>query len=449
MSVAEPEPTAVISDDAKLPSAVQARRAALAAFLGSLLEYYDFFIYGSAAALVFDTVFFPSGDPAAATVLALATFGIAYLARPLGAILFGHFGDRVGRRGVLLTTLVLMGASSLAIGLLPTYDSVGMLAPVLLTVCRLTQGISAGGEAAGASTLTLEYAPEGRRGLFTSFTMSGFAAGMVLATLVFLPVAALPEDALHAWGWRIPFLLSVVVVAVAYFIRRRLDETPVFTAAVDEPAETPALPLFTLVREQWRDLLRVIGCSLFAVFQTLFAVFALAFATSGENQLEKSDMLWVSVISNAVAIAAIPLWAVLSDRVGRRPVWVFGALASAVTFAMYLWAIDTGSLALVFAVGVLHAGIAYSAVNGLWPSFFTEMFDARVRYTGFAIGTQLGFLLAGFSPSLAVAITGGDGATWWPVAGFAIVCGVVSAVAALSARETYRTPVMQLGYRRR
>lgn len=448
MSVVEPESTSVISNDPERPSTTsQARRAAIAAFLGSLLEYYDFFIYGSAAALVFNTVFFPPGNPTVATVLALATFGIAYLARPLGAILFGHFGDRVGRRGVLLATLVLMGASSLAIGLLPSYDSVGTLAPVLLTACRLVQGLSAGGEAAGASTLTLECAPEGRRGLFTSFTMSGFAAGMVLATLVFLPVAALPPGALHAWGWRIPFLLSVVVVAVAYFIRRRLDETPVFTAAVDESAETPALPLFTLVREQWRDLLRVIGCSLFAVFQTLFAVFALAFATSGAGHLDKATMLWVSVASNAVAIAAIPLWAALSDRVGRRPIWVLGALASALTFAVYLWAISSGSVALVFVAGVMHAGVAYSAVNGLWPSFFTEMFDARVRYTGFAIGTQTGFLLAGFSPSIAVAITGGTGATWWPVAAFAAVCGVVSAVAGLTARETHRTPVLQLGHR--
>ena len=433
MSVVEPEPNPVISSDSK--RSTEPRRAAIAAFLGSLLEYYDFFIYGSAAALVFDTVFFPAGNPVVGTVLALATFGIAYLARPLGAVLFGHFGDRVGRRGVLLTTLVLMGASSLAIGLLPTYDAVSTLAPILLVICRLVQGLSAGGEAAGASTLTLEYAPEGRRGLFTSFTMSGFAAGMVLATLVFLPVAALPAEALHAWGWRIPFLLSVIVVAVAYFIRRRLDETPVFTAAVDEqPAEKPVLPLFTLVREQWRDLLRVIGCSLFAVFQTLFAVFALSFATSDAIGLDKATMLWVSVVSNAVAIAAIPLWAALSDRVGRRPIWVFGALASAVTFAGYLWTISTGSIALVFVAGVLHAGIAYSAVNGIWPSFFTEMFDARVRYTGFAIGTQLGFLLAGFSPTIAVAITGGNEATWWPVAGFAVICGLLSALAALTAR---------------
>jgi len=190
---------------------------------------------------------------------------------------------------------------------------------------------------------------------------------------------------------------------------------------------------------------RVIGCSLFAVFQTLFAVFALSFGTSEAIGLDRAAMLWVSVAANAVAIPAIPLWALLSDRIGRRPVWVFGALASAVTFVGYLWAISTGSMALVFAIGVLHAGIAYSAVNGLWPSFFTEMFDARVRYTGFAIGTQIGFLLAGFSPSIAVAITGGGQTMWWPVAVFALGCGAISAATAWTARETYRTPVLELG----
>ncbi len=428
------------------PRTGQARRAALAAFLGSLLEYYDFFIYGSAAALVFGTVFFPSGDPALATVLSLATFGIAYVARPLGAVVFGHIGDRVGRRAALIATLLLMGISSLAIGLLPGYGSVGALAPVLLVICRLLQGMSAGGEAAGASTLTLEYAPEGRRGFFTSFTMAGFAAGMVPATLVFIPVAALPKEQLMAWGWRIPFLLSSVVLVVAYLIRRRLDETPVFHE-VENDAEVAARPLATLLRTQWRDLLRVVACSLFAVFQSIFAVFALAYATGDGVGLDRTAMLWVSALANVVAIAAIPAWAALSDRIGRRPVWLIGSLGSAVLVVAYLWAISTGSLPLVFVVGVLFAGVVYSAVNGLWPSFFTEMFDARVRYTGFAIGTQIGFLIAGFAPSIGFAIMSGGGHGWVPVAIFAAACGLVSAIGALTARETYRTPVRDLGAR--
>ncbi|MEJ8279490.1 MFS transporter [Pseudonocardia spirodelae] len=434
-----------------------ARRASVAAFLGCLLEYYDFFIYGSAAALVFGVVFFPAGDPATATVLSLATFGVAYVARPLGAVVFGHFGDRVGRRGVLIATLLLMGFSSVAIGLLPSYGTAGMLAPVLLVVCRLCQGLSAGGEAAGASTLTMEYAPEGRRAFFTSFTMSGFAAGMVLATLVFVPVAALPREQMLSWGWRIPFLLSAVVVVVTYLIRRRLDESPVFTGTVagDGAVADGAtggghpeqMPLLGLVRSRGRDLLRVVGCSLFAVFQTLFAVFGLAYATSDAVGMDRAAVLWVTVAANVVAIVAIPAWALLSDRIGRRPVWVFGALGSALATAFYLWAVSTGDLSLVLVAGVLQGGVVYSAVNGLWPAFFTEMFDARVRFTGFAVGTQIGFLIAGFAPSIAFAIMGEGPTAWVPVALFALGCGVVSAVAALTARETHRTPVLELGRR--
>ncbi|MCM3847133.1 MHS family MFS transporter [Pseudonocardia sp. DR1-2] len=438
----------------------EARRASVAAFLGCLLEYYDFFIYGSAAALVFNVVFFPAGDPATATVLSLATFGVAYVARPLGAVVFGHFGDRVGRRGVLITTLLLMGLSSVAIGLLPSYETAGVLAPVLLVVCRLIQGLSAGGEAAGASTLTMEYAPEGRRAFYTSFTMSGFAAGMVLATLVFVPVAAMPRDQMLSWGWRIPFLLSVVVVAVTYMIRRRLDESPVFTGTVagdaadhgvgahgNDDGHPEQMPLLGLVRTRGRDLLRVVGCSLFAVFQTLFAVFGLAYATSDAVGMDRASVLWVTVAANGVAIVAIPAWALLSDRIGRKPVWVFGALGSALATGLYLWAISTGDLSSVFVAGILQGGLVYSAVNGLWPAFFTEMFDARVRFTGFAVGTQIGFLIAGFAPSIAFAIMGEGPTAWVPVALFSLGCGVVSAVAALTARETHRTPVLELGRR--
>ncbi|MFP5071907.1 MFS transporter [Pseudonocardia nantongensis] len=204
------------------------------------------------------------------------------------------------------------------------------------------------------------------------------------------------------------------------------------------------LPLTGLVRTCGGDLMRVVGCSLFAVFQSLFAVFGLAYATSPEVGMDRAAMLWVSMVANAVAILA---WALVADRIGRRPVWVFGALGSAGAGALYLWAVSTGDLALVFGTGVLFAGLVYSAVNGLWPAFFTEMFDARVRYTGFAVGTQIGFLIAGFAPSIGFAITGEGPTAWVPVAVFAAGCGVVSAVAALTARETHRTPVRELGMR--
>ncbi|MFD7130850.1 MFS transporter [Streptomyces sp. NPDC059894] len=422
----------------------QPRKAALAAFLGSMLEYYDFFIYGSAAALVFPSLFFPSGNSAVGTISALATFGVGYAARPLGGIVLGHFGDKVGRKKIMVLTLLMMGVSSLAVGVLPTYEQVGVVAPLLLVVARLGQGLSAGGEAAGASTLTLEHSPEGRRGFFTSFAMSGTMAGILLANFVFIPVAALPEEQLMSWGWRVPFWLSIVMIVLAYLVRRRLDETPVFEAEAAGD-ELTRLPLAHLLRTQWADVLKVMFASLFAVFQTVFMVFGLAYATSDAVGLERSTMLWVSVAANAVAVAAVPASAALSDRIGRRPVWIASALSCAVLICAYFWAVSTGSLPLIVVVAVLLNGVAYSGMNGLWPAYFSELFAARVRYSGFATGSQFGFLLAGFAPAIGFAIMG-DGVTGWiPVALFAAACGVISAVAVLTARETHKVPLAELG----
>jgi len=217
------------------------KKAAIAAWVGSALEYYDFVIYGTAAALVFPKIFFPSGDPVAATVASLATFGVGYVARPIGSFILGHLGDRFGRKPVLIGTLLLMGLSTFLVGCLPTYDAIGILAPILLVVLRLLQGLSAAGEQAGANSMSFEHAPDNRRGFFTSWTLSGTQGGQVLAPLVFLPIAALPEAQLLTWGWRIPFLLSAIVVGVGYIIRRRLDETPIFSeeAAHGEVPKTP------------------------------------------------------------------------------------------------------------------------------------------------------------------------------------------------------------------
>ncbi|MET9388192.1 MFS transporter [Streptomyces sp. NPDC002928] len=445
MSAHFPSPTAARHPVGHTPRPqAQPRKAALAAFLGSMLEYYDFFIYGSAAALVFPTLFFPSGNATVGTVSALATFGVGYAARPLGGIVLGHFGDKVGRKKVMVLTLLLMGVSSLVVGLLPTYKQVGIVAPVLLVLARLGQGVSAGGEAAGASTLALEHSPEGRRGFFTSFAMSGTMAGILLANFVFIPVAALPEAQLMSWGWRMPFWLSIVMIVLAYLVRRRLDEAPVFKAeaAGEEP---PPLPLVHLFRTQRADVLKVMFASLFAVFQTVFMVFGLAYATSDAVGLERSTMLWVSVAANAVAVMAVPASAALSDRVGRRPVWITAALSCAVLVCAYFWAVSTGSLPLIILVAVLLNGVAYSGMNGLWPAYFSELFAARVRYSGFATGSQFGFLLAGFAPAIGFAIMG-DGVTGWvPVAAFAAVCGVVSAIAVLTARETHKVPLAELG----
>ncbi|GAF43611.1 MFS transporter [Rhodococcus wratislaviensis] len=416
----------------------------MASFLGSALEYYDFFIYGSAAALVFNHVFFPAESEAVATFAALATFGVGYLARPVGGLVLGHFGDRLGRKRVLLLALLIMGSATLAIGFLPTYDQVGILAPVLLVICRLAQGFSAGGEAAGASTLTLEHSPEGRRAFFTSFTMTGYAAGMVIATLVFIPLTSLPQEQLLSWGWRVPFWLSVVMLFVAYFVRTKLDETPVFEAA-QEGHEVKKLPVAEVVMTQWREVIRVILCSLFAVAQTIFTVFGLAYATRPEIGIERTTMLWVSSLAIAGSIIVIPLCARLSDRVGRRPVWIAGLTGCAVATFGYFWAISVGSVPLIFLAAILLMTVFYSMVNGLWPSFFPEMFAAPVRYSGLAVGTQIGFLLAGFSPAIGWAILGTGTNAWLSVAIFTAFCMLIAAAAGYTARETYRVPIDKLG----
>ncbi|WP_316743740.1 MFS transporter [Streptomyces sp. MK7] len=424
----------------------QPGKAAAAAWIGSALEYYDFFIYGSAAALIFPKVFFDSSDPATATLLSLATFGVAYAARPVGALFLGHFGDRLGRKKIMVFTLLLMGLSTFLIGCLPTRAEVGGVAPVLLVLCRVLQGVSAAGEQASASSMSLEHAPDGRRGFFTSFTLSGTQGGQLIATLVFLPVAALPEHQLLSWGWRVPFWASVVVAVVGYVIRRRLAETPAFAqqAAREGVAK---LPLAVLMREHWADVLRVVAGALIASVSTIFTVWSLAYATSDAVGMSRSSMLWVGALANLVALAAIPLWATLSDRIGRRPVYLIGAAGSAVAMFLYLWAISTGSYPLTLVLGIVAFGVVYSAANGVWPAFYGEMFSTRVRLSGMAVGTQIGFAVAGFAVTFAAEIAGPGGTDWSAVALFTAALCVPPVIAALSARETHRIPTARLGER--
>jgi MFS family permease len=422
--------------------AAQPRKAALAAWIGSALEYYDFFIYGTAAALVFDDVFFPSSSPATGTLLALATFGVGYVARPLGAVVLGHIGDRLGRKRVLVATILLMGASTFAIGCLPSYATAGVVAPILLVVARLLQGFSAGGEQAGANSMTLEHAPDGRRAFFTSFTLGGTQAGMVIATAVFLPFAALPQEDLLTWGWRVPFWLSIVVVAAGLIIRRTLDETPVFETTVAE-GDREGMPLAVLLRDHWRSVIRVVLAALVSSISTLFSVWALSFAT-GDRDLSRTAMLWVGIVANVVALAAIPLWARLADRIGRKPVFIGGCLASGVVFAAYLWSISLADYALVFTTGILLSGVVYSAANGVWPALYGEMFPTRVRLTGMALGTQIGFAIGGFVPTIAEALAGDGESGWVPVAVLGAGLCVIAAIAAATGRETARVSTADL-----
>ncbi|MQA85196.1 MAG: MFS transporter [Streptosporangiales bacterium] len=419
------------------------RKAAIAAWIGSALEYYDFFIYGTAAALVFGRIFFPESAPATGTLLALATFGVGYLARPVGSFVLGHVGDRFGRKKVLVFTVVLMGTSTFLVGCLPTYGQAGVLAPALLVTLRLVQGFSVSGEQAGANSMTLEHAPPNRRAYYTSFTLNGTQAGQIIATAIFLPVAALPDEQLLSWGWRVPFWLSAVVAVVGLIIRRTLEETPVFERAVATNS-VAKLPLAVLFRDYWADVLRVVAAAVIASVSTIFTVHALSYAVNTVG-LENATMLWVGVLANVTALIAIPMWATLSDRVGRKPVFIGGSLGCAVLIFAYLGSISTGNYALIFLFGILMFGVVYSATNAIWPSFYGEMFSTRVRLSGMAIGTQIGFAIAGFAPTMATAISGTGKGSWLGVSIFTAALCVVNVIAVATARETHKVPTEVLG----
>ncbi len=427
-------------------SAAHARspgKAALAGWIGSALEYYDFFIYGTAAALVFGKVFFPQSHPATGTLLALATFGVGYVARPVGAFFLGHMGDRFGRKRVLVFTLLLMGVSTFLVGCLPTYQHWGIGAPIALVFLRLCQGFSASGEQAGANSMTLEHSPGDRRSFYTSFTLSGTQAGAILSTAAFLAVTQLPEADLLSWGWRIPFLLSAIVVVIGLVIRSRLDETPLFLEEQDRKA-VPRLPLAVLFRDYTPDLVRVVCCALVSTVSTIFGVYTLSYAVN-VVKIDRPTMLWVAILTNVIALFVIPAWAMLADRIGRRPVFIFGCIAPGLLMFGYLWAVTGANIPMIFLFAVLMSAITYSASNAVWPAFYAEMFDTRVRLSGMAIGTQIGFALGGFAPSVAAALQGSGATGWLPVAALTLAACLIAAVAATTARETHRTEIHALG----
>ena len=413
----------------------------VASWVGSVLEYYDFFIYGTAAALVFGKVFFPHAKPTTGTLLSFATYGAAYVARPVGAIFMGHFGDKHGRKRVLVFTVTLMGIATFLVGCLPTYADIGIWAPVLLVSLRLLQGFAASGEQAGANSVSLEHSPERHRAFYTSFTLGGTQAGLVIATAIWLPIGSLPEHQLLTWGWRIPFFLSSVVTVAGLLIRRKLDETPAFQQAADDGVLQ--VPFAELARDHRVDVLRVIAGALASTVSTIFAVYALSFAVDTVH-LDKTTMLWVAIATNVVALAAIPAWAILADRIGRKPVFIFGALGSGALMFAYLGAIQSANYVLIFLAGIFMSGVVYSAQNGIWPALFGEMFPTRVRLSGVAIGTQIGFALGGFLPTVASAIAGKGTGGWVPVAALVLGASVVAAIAVLTARETYDKTLHEL-----
>ncbi|MEE9097622.1 MFS transporter [Pseudarthrobacter phenanthrenivorans] len=420
----------------------RAKKAALAAFLGGALEYYDFFIYATAASLVFSKIFFPAGDPTVALIASFATFGVAYVARPFGAVVFGHLGDKIGRKNTLVLTLVLMGSATFLIGALPDFSLAGYWAPGLLVVLRLLQGLSAGAETAGASALSTEEAPEGRRGFFASFAMSGISAGIVLASLAFLPVAAMSEAERIAWGWRIPFWLSLVVLIVAYLVRRSLEEPEVFEEKHDH-GELVKLPFAKMFQTHPAQFFQVALMSFETVTNTFMQSFGLAYAVS--VGVPASTMLWVSILGNVLAIVSQPLLARMSDTFGRRPIFIGGVLGSGAMIFVYFWVISTANIPMIFLTSTLITAGTYAMSNAIYPAWFAELFNVKVRYSGMAIGLQIGILCAGFTPLLGTALVGADKANWGPAAWIVAGSSVLAVAGAWWARETAKTPLRELG----
>jgi MFS family permease len=426
----------------------QSKKAAASGWIGSALEYYDFFIYATASALIFPQIFFPSNNPTVAIVASLATYGVGYVARPIGAFVLGHWGDTHGRKNVLLLCMFLMGFSTMAVGVLPTYAQVGVLAPALLVILRLIQGFAVAGEISGASSMILEHAPFGRRGFFASFTLQGVQAGQILAAAVFLPLAHyMQPDAFNAWGWRIPFLLSVVVIVAGYIIRREVDETPAFA---EEGARNtvPQSPIVDAIKNSWPDMVRVICMALMNVIPVVTAIFGAAYAVQPGYGIgfHKDVYLWIPVLGNILAVVVIPFVGNLSDRIGRRPPIIVGALATGLLSFAYLYAIGEKNVALAIVVSLLMWGMVYQGYNAVFPSFYPELFPTRTRVTAMAISQNIGTTITALLPAL-FATVAPPGSTNIPLTIGAITFGitVIAALAAFTARETYRVHMNDLG----
>jgi MFS family permease len=414
------------------------RRVALASSAGNAVELYDFLLYGTASALVFDELFFPSFDPRVGTLLAFATFGAGFLARPLGGVVIGHFGDRVGRRAMLVLTLTATGVCTALIGLLPGYSSIGIAAPLLLVLLRVLQGFFLGGEQGGATLMAVEHAPPGRAAWYGSWTFLGSPLGLLLANGAVAASAAVSGDAFRDWGWRLPFLFSLVLVGVGLYLRLSVEESPVFREARDR-AGAVRLPIAAVLRDSWRRVLLGAGVNLgFNMFIFVVVTFAVSYGTR-QLGVPRGTLLAAGLVGSGAQAAAILVSARLADRVGRLPVMLGGAAFLGLWAFPLFWLLETRSTALVvLSVVVAMAGSA--AVFGPMPAYYAELFGTRVRYSGVSLSYQLGAVLGGgLSPFVAAWLLGttADRASW-PISLYLVAGAVVSALCLLAIGETRR-----------
>ncbi|MET7989679.1 MFS transporter [Amycolatopsis sp. NPDC005232] len=384
------------------PPPRQMRKNILVSVAGSAIEWYDFFIYASASALVLNKLFFPSVDSVAGTLLAFSTFAVGFLIRPVGAAVFGHFGDKFGRKPALVTAMMIMGAATTAIGLLPSYATLGVAAPILLVVLRLVQGLALGGQWGGAVLLVTECAPEGKRGFYGSFAQLGVPIALIFSNVMFLILsAALSQDAFLAWGWRIPFLLSILLIAVGLYAQSRASETH---AAPSEESAQRRAPLLELLRSHPKQILLAAGATVInGGAYYLLTVYILSYATQA-LRLPRGTILVAVLISAVASGLTIPAAAALSDRIGRRKVFLSGAAGLAVWGFPMFWLVNTGSPVLI-TVALVIAQVIFSLTYGPCPALFSEMFGARVRYSGVSVGYQIGAVAGGaLAPIIATSL---------------------------------------------
>jgi len=418
-------------------------KVALASAIGATIEWYDFFIFGTAAGLIFNQLFFTSLDPITGTLVAYLTFAVGFVARPVGSVIFGHYGDRIGRKTMLILTLFMVGAATFSIGLLPTYSSIGIWAPILLVVLRIAQGIGIGGEYGGAVLMAVEYAPEGRRGFYGSWPQVGVPAGLLLGTGAFGLISLLPDEQFFAWGWRAVFLASIVLVAIGLYIRLQILETPAFTG-LREAQEEAQVPFMELLRAQPKELILGMGTRwIEGLVFNAYGVFVISYATS-QLEVTRTTVLIGVAVASAFGVVLVPVYGLLSDRFGRRVIYGAGvALFGLFAFPSFLL-INTRQPILLWLSIVVALGLIYPAIYAPLAAFWSELFDTRVRYTGIGAVYQFsGILASGLTPTIATALLWYAGGEPWLFVGYMIVVALISLTAAYFSPETYHRDIIR------
>jgi MFS transporter, MHS family, shikimate and dehydroshikimate transport protein len=416
------------------------RKVVFASVFGTIIEWYDFLIYGTAAALVFNKLFFPAFDPLVGTLAALATYGVGFLGRPLGAVIFGHYGDRIGRKSMLIATMLTMGLATFAVGCLPTYAQIGIWAPMALVVLRILQGIGLGGEWGGAVILVMEHGSREKRGFYGSLVQTGFPIGLVAASLAFAATARLPEPEFLTWGWRLPFLASILLVGLGYYVRLKVAESPVFER-LKETQQLSRRPVVEALASNTRSFLVSAGLKVSEnAWVYILTVFIVLYATTF-LKLPRQMILDAFLYAAMVEFITIPIFGYLSDKVGRRPFYFFGALFTIAFVFPLFWLLDTKSAAVITATVIVALSLGHGTMFGPQAAYFPELFGARVRYSGASAGFQFAAALAGgFSPIIATAILGYTGST----AGISLYMmglALITLVAAFFAHETVGKPI--------